>query len=267
MGTAYGPCQGQVVPVTETCNTTGDDDCDGQVNESGAGCLRLYTRPFPQVGTYTAEWIPAVWTGPNAPPATGILAAELNATAVRLMVWRNNGLYYERYNGVWQPPVSISSHFNNLNGNIIASATVTSAYVFDPNELLIITTNESPPRSITFLIPPAGNPIPDAPLAEIPDEMKPYGPPQHTTPLQWGATEHRWPSPANGDDWIVVWKGLGGTTYQQWAGPNFELYYQPPAPDATGPFQMNGVGSAPQAGTAVAAYYDAVLDRVSFIAP
>jgi hypothetical protein len=57
-------------------------------------------------------------------------------------------------------------------------------------------------------------------------------------------------------------------TYEQWVGPNFALYYkQPPAPDATGPFKMDGVGSAPQAGTAVAAYYDAVAKKVSFIAP
>jgi protein-arginine deiminase len=40
-GTAYGPCSGQVTPVNETCNTAGDDNCDGQVNEGGAGCVCL----------------------------------------------------------------------------------------------------------------------------------------------------------------------------------------------------------------------------------
>ncbi|MEZ4301900.1 MAG: SBBP repeat-containing protein, partial [Polyangiaceae bacterium] len=38
-GTDYGPCSGQVVPQPETCFTLEDDDCDGQVNEGGAGCL------------------------------------------------------------------------------------------------------------------------------------------------------------------------------------------------------------------------------------
>ncbi len=109
--------------------------------------------------------------------------------------------------------------------------------------------------------------MPDTPLAIIPDEMKPNGPPQHTTPLQWGAVEHRYPSSASGEDWIVVWKGVGGTTYEQWAGSNFALYYQPPENDAMSPFQMDGVGSAPQPGTAVAAYYDTVINKVSFIAP
>ena len=38
-GTAYGACVGEITPLAETCNTTADDDCDGQVNESGAGCV------------------------------------------------------------------------------------------------------------------------------------------------------------------------------------------------------------------------------------
>ncbi|MEP7122975.1 MAG: MopE-related protein [Byssovorax sp.] len=37
-GTAYGACVGEVTPVAETCNTAGDDNCNGQVNEGGVGC-------------------------------------------------------------------------------------------------------------------------------------------------------------------------------------------------------------------------------------
>ncbi|MBK8258963.1 MAG: hypothetical protein IPK82_40675 [Polyangiaceae bacterium] len=38
-GTAYGPCSGEVLPQLETCFTAEDDDCDGQINEDGAGCV------------------------------------------------------------------------------------------------------------------------------------------------------------------------------------------------------------------------------------
>jgi len=38
-GTAFGPCDGEVLPAAETCNTPEDDDCDGLVNEEGPGCL------------------------------------------------------------------------------------------------------------------------------------------------------------------------------------------------------------------------------------
>jgi hypothetical protein len=38
-GTGYGPCLGEVVPRAEACDTPEDEDCDGQVNESSAGCV------------------------------------------------------------------------------------------------------------------------------------------------------------------------------------------------------------------------------------
>jgi hypothetical protein len=38
-GTEYGPCTEQVLPQIETCVTAEDDDCDGLVNEEGAGCV------------------------------------------------------------------------------------------------------------------------------------------------------------------------------------------------------------------------------------
>jgi hypothetical protein len=37
-GTGFGACKGEIKPVAETCANTIDDDCDGQINESGAGC-------------------------------------------------------------------------------------------------------------------------------------------------------------------------------------------------------------------------------------
>lgn len=40
-GLSLGPCVGEVVPQPETCNTAVDDDCNGQVNEGGAGCVCL----------------------------------------------------------------------------------------------------------------------------------------------------------------------------------------------------------------------------------
>lgn len=37
-GEGYGPCLDQVLPGLETCATPLDDDCDGKVNDTGAGC-------------------------------------------------------------------------------------------------------------------------------------------------------------------------------------------------------------------------------------
>jgi cysteine-rich repeat protein len=38
-GEREGPCVGQVVPRDETCLVPSDEDCDGKINEEGAGCF------------------------------------------------------------------------------------------------------------------------------------------------------------------------------------------------------------------------------------
>ncbi len=38
-GTAYGPCVGEVLPEPETCLDAEDNDCNGQTNEGGPGCV------------------------------------------------------------------------------------------------------------------------------------------------------------------------------------------------------------------------------------
>jgi hypothetical protein len=49
-GTAQGPCVGEVLPQAESCNTPVDDNCNGQVNEGGVGCV---CAPNATVGCYT----------------------------------------------------------------------------------------------------------------------------------------------------------------------------------------------------------------------
>jgi hypothetical protein len=38
-GAGFGACEGEVLPAPETCLAPGDEDCDGQTNEEGAGCV------------------------------------------------------------------------------------------------------------------------------------------------------------------------------------------------------------------------------------
>lgn len=37
VGTAWGPCEGEVTPAMEQCETPADDDCDGVANDGCAG--------------------------------------------------------------------------------------------------------------------------------------------------------------------------------------------------------------------------------------
>lgn len=65
-GLAYGPCTGTVVPSTEVCDgTLADEDCDGEANESGAGCLCMPGAPE------------SCYTGPPGTSGVGVCASGL----------------------------------------------------------------------------------------------------------------------------------------------------------------------------------------------
>ena len=66
-GTGYGPCVGEVLPQVETCATPVDDDCNGQTNEGGAGCVCM---PNATVSCYS---------GPAGTQGVGICAAGTKA--------------------------------------------------------------------------------------------------------------------------------------------------------------------------------------------
>lgn len=50
----FGDCMGAVTPAIESCTDTADEDCDGEINEEGEGCVCLpnsmaacYSGPVP----------------------------------------------------------------------------------------------------------------------------------------------------------------------------------------------------------------------------
>jgi hypothetical protein len=64
-GSSFGPCVGEVTPLPETCNTPGDDDCNGQVNEGGPGCVCV------------PGSTQACYTGPAGTMGVGVCAAGM----------------------------------------------------------------------------------------------------------------------------------------------------------------------------------------------
>jgi hypothetical protein len=61
--TGWGSCDGEVTPVEETCETEGDDDCDGVANDEGKGC-----------GCAPGEKV-ACYEGPEGTQDVGLCAA------------------------------------------------------------------------------------------------------------------------------------------------------------------------------------------------
>jgi hypothetical protein len=64
-GTGFGPCEGEVVPASETCALPGDEDCDGLLNEDGATC------------TCTPDTQQACYSGPQGTQGIGACASGM----------------------------------------------------------------------------------------------------------------------------------------------------------------------------------------------
>ena len=66
----------------------------------------------------TAIWSNAllknVWTDPNAPPSTGIIAACQLDDFEKLLVFTNTGMLYIQNSGVWKQPTQISIVFPDV---------------------------------------------------------------------------------------------------------------------------------------------------------
>ncbi|MEZ4301661.1 MAG: MopE-related protein, partial [Polyangiaceae bacterium] len=68
-GMPVGPCVGEITPAVETCNTAVDDDCDGLVNEDGAGCSCI------------PGSTKACYSGPAGTEGVGVCAAGMQTCA------------------------------------------------------------------------------------------------------------------------------------------------------------------------------------------
>src|SRR5205823_3573374 len=65
-------------------------------------------------GTWSTTPLSALWTSPNAPPPTGIIAAEAFFHFPKELVLADNGMLYVQDQGVWQPPVPIAARFPGI---------------------------------------------------------------------------------------------------------------------------------------------------------
>lgn len=65
-------------------------------------------------GAWSAVPVSSAWSGPNAPPSAGIVAVTQLEHFDRLLVFGEDGNYYVRADGVWQPPMPIATRFPAL---------------------------------------------------------------------------------------------------------------------------------------------------------
>jgi putative metal-binding protein len=100
-GTAYGACTGEVIPVTESCKTAGDDNCNGTVNEGCAALsCSLYTETFDDgsADALTTPYYKVDWCNETPSPAFNTPACltpgasiRTNGTSSSPLLWVNKG--------------------------------------------------------------------------------------------------------------------------------------------------------------------------------
>lgn len=79
----------------------------------GAPSWTLWTYKMAD-GTWSQLPVSSVWSGANAPPSSGIVAVTQLEHFDRLLVFGEDGNFYLRADGAWQPPVPISAKFPAL---------------------------------------------------------------------------------------------------------------------------------------------------------
>jgi hypothetical protein len=103
----YGAAGPPVSPVDATAPDAGSEatlvDAAVDAAVDAGPSWQLHSFDYFQ-DAWSSVDLATIWTGPNAPPPRGVAAATELMDVDRLMIIADDGTYYVRANGVWQPP-------------------------------------------------------------------------------------------------------------------------------------------------------------------
>jgi hypothetical protein len=255
---------GQCVHTPRPVGDPGDASeggCSGVCQTDGACGLELYSRAFPGAGAWSApQALSTVWTGPNAPPPRGILATAHAYVGSRLLVWADDGMFYELRAGTWDPPIATATQWPGLGPTNLGAVEMWRPTVGSAHAVLAITTDTTPRRAFAYdfgnddvVTPNDANPLVIQPTTD------PQGAPQDTVSIDWSfALQTAYVGTAS---WVVFWRHFGSKVYEYDGGDgDWVANWQ----DQNSPiWAANGTAPAPQ--SVVAAYY--FNGTLSMIAP
>jgi hypothetical protein len=261
---ACGPT-GVCMHVPKSPGAPGNADegpCVGVCQTDGACGLTLYSRSFPNPAVaWSSEPLSLAWTGPNAPPPRGILAAEhANATDARLLVWADDGNFYLQKNGSWELPVPIAAAFPGVGASTIKATEMFQSQPGGDHSILILTTGTTPRRGFLYVFQSNDAIVADAmnPYVIMPTS-DPQGAPQDAVDCDWSFALQT--AYVGTPDWVIFWRHFGTKVYE-YNGGNDD--WMANWDDAASPLWMGTTGG-PAPGSVVAAYYDE--GTVYFVAP
>jgi hypothetical protein len=182
----------------------GDGDGDGDV------CERFqHTYDFGD-DSWESQPLDLIWSGPSAPPcAVAPIAATYLEVWDQLLVWGDDGMFYRRIGGTWQPPEPIADRWG-----VIANMQLDSASHVPPINGALSSTVvfTALPNAILYSVFEDGGTNYDQTVA-LTDEPPP-GPPQSTAVRNW-ALELSDPALFGQIDWWTAWQGFSdGNVYR-----------------------------------------------------
>lgn len=245
-----GNCSQAAKAVGDPGNAS-EGGCTGVCQADGQCGLSLYTRNFPAPSTWSKQALSAAWTGTNAPPPRGILAAEHEYQQDKLFVWADDGMVYRRESGAWLAPVATSTLFPGLGPNNVRSTGMWQPSAQSATHSLLVTTTGTTPRQ-AFGYDVSGTdvvtPSPSNPVS-ISSSVSKGGPAQDTIDVDWSFPVQT--AYLGTADWVIFWQHAGTKVYE-YNGANDT--YMGSWDDASSPLWMGG-GSPPAPQSVVAAFY------------
>ncbi|MCR9166418.1 MAG: hypothetical protein ACE37F_01310 [Nannocystaceae bacterium] len=237
-----------------------DESGESEDNSSSGGTPVSWNRYSLDTasGTWSQAPLSELWVGGNAPPPTGVTAAVSLTRFDRLLVATDDGMIYERADGVWQTPLPLSERFP------LAAGLELEAMVHSPGQgvggemqedIYLI---DSPQAAFYVQLENGG--LENGEVFDLVDEED--GPPQASQDFVWSIAETD-PSQIGMDpDWLVwhhafangeVWRFNAGLTWTEYSLPA-NAYF-------------SGAAGEPDPTTVRAAFFDDAFGVAHFIAP
>lgn len=246
-----GSCVSEPVAVGEP--GTREAPCEGTCQTDGACGLSVYARSWPDAeGLPTKTPLSLAWTGRDAPPPRGILAADHGYGTALLVVFTDEGegMVHTRVGDTWTKAPT-SSVYAGIDGDAVNSAAFYRPEPGDDHVLVVTTKGSSPAQKLAFFydVTNSGSATPNSsnPFV-IQQDADPDTAPQDVVDCDWEFPVQT--AYLGTPSWVVFWRSYAGNTYLYDGGDGS---WESHGPDVASPLWGNGQGM-PAAGTTVAAY-------------
>lgn len=149
---------------------------------------KLYANSAVTPNAWTSIDLDVAWTGANARPPRGIMAVTQLTTTDRLLVFADDGFFYTRVSGAWQPRQATDAVFPALKGHDFRGVYHQPNYPSAKVEELTFVDN---PLAFQFTYSPEGVVNLEGPPLTMADEGGPYGAPKATKKCRWVTRQWR----------------------------------------------------------------------------